>query len=56
MSNVVAFPQTRAIKPREPRAIEGATMFMHMRKVTLIAHLSKPRANRSVAMERKGKA
>jgi hypothetical protein len=38
MSTVIAFPRT---EPREklPTPIDGATLFMHIRKTTLIVHL-----------------
>ncbi len=39
MSNVIAFPRP---EPRiaSMKAIEGATLFMHIRKTTLIVHLA----------------
>ena len=39
MSNVIAFRRPQPRQPM-PTAIDGATLFMHIRKTTLIVHLA----------------
>jgi hypothetical protein len=55
MKNIIAFPKDRARQPA-PRAIEGATLFIHVRKATLIAHLARPLAARNEMTGRQSKA
>lgn len=46
MKNVIVFPGRKEKSARTPREIEGATLFIHLRKSSLIAHLAHPRADR----------
>jgi len=50
MDNVIVFPtKTQPAAAKRP-AYEGATLFMHMRKTTLIVHLVNPRGTRTAAV------
>ncbi|WP_299752258.1 hypothetical protein [uncultured Boseongicola sp.] len=51
MSNVIAFrrPAERHIKDRR---IQGATLFVHIKNASLIAHLAKPLGQRDVGAEK----
>ncbi len=52
MSNVIAFARP---EPREPslKAIDGATLFMHIRKTTLIVHLANNSNRHCISDQRK---
>ena len=51
MSNVIVFP-AKSRECTEKRSLcDGATLFMHQRKTTLIVHLVNPRGQRNVAAE-----
>ena len=43
---VVAFP-----RPKDPPARCGATLFMHIRKTTLIAHMNAPRPAKATSSQ-----
>ena len=51
MSNVIAFrrPAERHIKDRP---MQGATLFIHIKNASLIAHLANPLGQRSVSAEK----
>ena len=51
MSNVIAFrrPAERQIRDRAPR---GATLFIHINRTSLIAHLAKPQGHRTQKIEK----
>ena len=55
MSNVIAFQRP---EPRETslKAIDGATLFMHIRKTTLIVHLANAQTQPLSAGTKSGKA
>ncbi|QMU59866.1 MAG: hypothetical protein GKR98_17800 [Boseongicola sp.] len=56
MSNVIAFPTETRSQTEALAEPEGATLFIHYRNSTMIAHLAKPRANRVVPLGKTNKA
>lgn len=56
MTNVIAFPQTEASPRPERVATTGSvTLFLHIKRTTLIAHLSRRPVVSAQADERVGK-
>ena len=55
MTNVIAFrrPAERHINDR-PR--QGATLFLHIKQTSLIAHLAKPQGNRAVLSKKSSRS
>lgn len=49
MDNVIVFPTQSRPCTTKRSVCEGATLFMHQRKTTLIVHLVNPRGVRKVA-------
>ena len=47
MNNVIAFRRPTA-RISEPRPMRGATLFLHIKNTSLIAHLAKPLGQRDV--------
>ena len=47
MNNVIAFRQPNA-RICAPTAARGATLFLHIKNTSLIAHLAKPQGQRDV--------
>ena len=55
MSNVIAFrrPSQPAVKTRDTR---GATLFLSIKRTSLIAHLANPQGNRVQVTEKAGRS
>ncbi|MBT8414366.1 MAG: hypothetical protein KJO30_08560 [Boseongicola sp.] len=46
MNNVIAFRRPIA-RAQAPNAMRGATLFLHIKNTSLIAHLAKPQGQRA---------
>ncbi len=51
MSHVIAFRRPTK-RQSAPNAMRGATLFLHIKNTSLIAHLAKPQGQRSLQIEK----